>query len=169
MKRILIVDDERTARKGLFFILKNQNDDIFDAESKDQAEKLLKLYDFDLAIVDLRLPTEEQGLGLIRFIRENYNLTPVLAITAYGSVDSAIKAMKAGAGDYITKDFSKAEIFLKINKLYETRDLWFDNIRLAEQVKNLKAEYNKNYQITQMIGESQEVKRILDMISRIGK
>jgi len=53
MIRILIVDDERTARKGLFFTLRNQSDEIIEAESDEQAKKLLESYDFDLAIVDL--------------------------------------------------------------------------------------------------------------------
>lgn len=169
MNRILIVDDERTARKGLFFILKNQKDDIFEAESKEQAGKLLKLYDFDLAIVDLRLPTEDQGLDLIKYIHQTYSLTPVLVMTAFGSVNSAVKAMKAGAEDFITKDFTREEIILKIEKLFETRNLWFANIRLTNQVKNLKAKFDQNNQASEIIGESPEIKKILNIISRIGK
>lgn len=168
MSRILIVDDERTARKGVALFLKSQKDDIFDVESKDQAQKLLKLYDFDVAIVDLRLPTEELGLSLIKHIHETYNLTPVLAMTAFGSIDSAIKAMKAGAEDYITKDFSQEGIKIKVKKLLETRKMWFDNIRLANQVKSLKAKVGEDYQIPVLIGESPEIKKILNMVSRIG-
>ena len=168
MSRILIVDDERTARKGISLYLKDQKDDIFDVESKEQAEKLLKLYDFDVAIVDIRLPTEEQGLNLIKHIHQTYNLTPVLAMTAFGSIDSAIKAMKAGAEDYLTKDFSQEEIKLKVQKLLETRKIWFDNIRLANQVKSLKAKIEKEKQAPVLIGESPEIRKILNMVSRIG-
>ncbi len=168
MSRILIVDDECTARKGVVLYLKNQKDDIFDVESKEQAAKLLKLYDFDVAIIDIRLPTEEKGLNLIKHIHQTYSLTPVLAMTAFGSIDSAIKAMKAGAEDYITKDFSQEVIILKVKKLLETRKMWFDNIRLANQVKSLKAKVEEDNQIPALIGESSEIRKILNMVSRIG-
>jgi len=168
MSRILIVDDEQTARKGVALYLKNQTDDIFDVENKEQAVKLLKLYDFDVAIIDLRLPTEEIGLNLITHIHQTYSLTPVLAMTAFGSIDSAIKAMKAGAEDYITKDFSQEVIKLKIKKLLETRKMWFDNIRLANQVKSLKAKMAEDNPIPELIGESAEIRKILNMVSRIG-
>mgnify|MGYP006419828533 FL=1 len=169
MNRILIVDDEQTARKGLFFIVKNQKDDIFEAENKEQAKKLMKVYDFDLAIVDLRLPKEAQGLELIKYIRTAYSLTPVLVMTAYGSVESAVRAMKAGAQDFITKDFTREEILMKIKSMLEMRKLWFENIRLTNQVKNLKAKVNQKNQESVIIGESPEIKKILNIVSRVGE
>ena len=167
MIRILIVDDERTARKGLFFTLRNQIDEIIEAESDEQAKKLLGSYDFDLAIVDLRLPTEDHGIGLIQYIRDNYSLIPVLVITAFGSVSSAVRAIKSGAQDYVTKDFSKEEIIIKIEKLIETRKLWMSNLRLSHEVKDLREKYSKAKKSIEIVGDSAEMKKILNMVSRI--
>ena len=167
MKRILIVDDERTARKGLFFTLKNHTDEIIEAESKEQAEKVLQMYDFDLALVDLRLPTEDHGISLIKFIRENYSLIPVLVMTAFGSINSAVRAINAGAQDFITKDFSKDEIEIKVEKLVETRRLWMANLRLKNEVKELKNKYSQSNSSEEIIGESSEVNNILNLVSRI--
>lgn len=169
MKKILIIDDERTARKGLQFILRSADYEIFEAENESQAENILKSENFDLIIADLRLPTEEIGLNLIKSIRTNHHLTPVLVMTAFGSLDSAVKAMKAGAEDYVTKDFSQEEILLKIKKLLETRRLWLANLRLTTEVSNLQQKYKLSDENYQIIGESAVLKQILDMIDRIGK
>ena len=169
MKKILIIDDERTARKGLQFILKSADYKIFEAENAGQAENILKNEEFDLVIADLRLPTEETGLNLIKSIRTKYNLTPILVMTAFGSLDSAVKAMKAGAEDYVTKDFTREEILLKIEKLLETRMLWLANLRLTTEVKNLKEKFDLWHDSYRIIGESEEIKQILKIIDRVGK
>ena len=106
MSKILIVDDERTARKGLYFTLKSKVELVKEAENVQQAQKQIEQTEFDLVISDLHMPAAEDGLKLVRFIKKRSPLTPVLMITAYGSVHSAVQAMKAGADDYITKDFS---------------------------------------------------------------
>jgi DNA-binding NtrC family response regulator len=169
MIRILIVDDERTARKGLYFTLRTQIDEILEAESTEQAEKLLQSYNIDLAIVDLRVPTEDHGIGLVKYIKENYSLIPVLVMTAFGSVQSAVRAIKSGAQDYITKDFSKDEIIVKIEKLIEIRKLWLANLRLSHEVKDLKEKYSLADKSTEIVGDSPEIKNILNLVSRISK
>jgi DNA-binding NtrC family response regulator len=169
MKKLLIVDDERTARKGLLFILQSLDLQIQEAESRRQAEKILQDQEFDLAIVDLRMPTESQGLGLIGTIHHKYPLTPILVMTAFGSIDSAVKAIKAGAQDYTTKDFSRDEIILKIEKILETRQLWLDNLRLSEQVNNLKGNLEIFSGQDQIIGNNAAIKQILELSARVGK
>ncbi|KAA3658499.1 MAG: response regulator, partial [Calditrichaeota bacterium] len=121
MSKILIVDDDRTTRKGLFFILKSHADHILEAENVKQADAHLNAEEFDLVISDLRLPNEENGFALVRKIKQKHPLTPVLMITAYGSVNIAVEAMKAGADDFVTKDFSREEILIKRDKMLETR------------------------------------------------
>ncbi len=169
MSRILIVDDERTARKGLVFILKDVAEDIWEEDGKMAAFQCLQQQEFDLAIVDLRLPDEAQGLALIGHIHQTYPQTPVLVITAYGSFESAVMAMKAGAQDYLTKDFSREEIILKVEKLLETRRLWMANLRLKEEVRNLKDNLELLGGQEQIIGESAVIRQILDVVSRLGK
>ncbi len=169
MAKILIVDDERTARKGLFFMLQSLAETLQEAENKIEAERILQSQEFDLAIVDLRLPSETQGLGLIGLIHQKYPTTPILVMTAYGSFESAVKAMKAGAQDYITKDFSREEIFLKVEKLLETRQVWQANLRLSEQIKHMKENLQLFDNQDQIIGESPGMKQILDLAVRAGK
>ncbi|HEM48640.1 MAG TPA: sigma-54-dependent Fis family transcriptional regulator [Caldithrix sp.] len=170
MKKILIVDDERTARKGLYFILKSAVREVKEADSYQQAKKMIEMNEFDLIISDLHLPSAENGLELVRFIKQRYPLTPVLMITAYGSVNSAVEAMKAGADDYITKDFSQEEIIIKIERLLDTRKLWLSNIRLSERVDDLQSKYAINLvESDPLIGESQTMLDILNLIARIGR
>jgi len=169
MTKILIVDDERTARKGLFFLLQSQPYQLEEAANKNQAVTKLKNQEFDLAIVDLRLPEEKQGLSLVQTIHHKYLMTPVLVMTSYGSIESAVKAIKAGAQDFVTKDFSRDEIVLKVEKLLETRKLWLSNLRLSEQVTYLKNNLELWRGQDQIIGESSAIKQILDLTVRVGK
>jgi len=169
MSKILIVDDDRTARKGLLFSLKGMFEHIREAENFKQAITFLKNEEFDVLISDLRLPGEEQGLKLVQQARQIHPLTPVLMITAYGSVDSAVKAMKAGADDYITKDFSREEIILKIEKMLQTRKLWLANIRLSEQVHSLRSEFTLPAEEDRIVGNSVQMQRIINLVARVGQ
>jgi len=169
MSKILIVDDERTARKGLYFILKSRVDEVCEAENIIQAEKHLQYKEFDLVISDLRLPEEDNGINLVKKIKRKHPLTPVLMITAYSSVDSAVKAMKAGADDYVTKDFTPEEITLKIEKMLENRKLLLTNLRLSEQVYTLKNKFGSQFESSQIIGNSPIIKKILNLVARVGQ
>ncbi len=169
MQRILIIDDERTARKGLYFTLKKSFDDVHEAENFADAQRKLKQSEFDLAMVDLRLPSEEEGLRLIKHIKEIYPMTAVLIITAYSSVESAVKAMRAGGDDYITKDFTSEEIVIKVQKMLEMRKLWLSGLRLTKQVDDIKNKYTPFKEPDIIIGESKKMTLILDKLARIGK
>jgi len=169
MNKILIIDDDRTARKGLYFSLKNGVNAISEAGNVREAEHLLKQKEFDVVISDLRLPAEEQGLNLVKKCKQIFPLTPVMIITAYGSVDSAVRAMKAGADDFITKDFSKEEIILKVEKMLQTRKLWQANLRLSEQVNSLQANHMLSGEGDQIIGNSPQMKEVLSLLARVGQ
>jgi len=169
MDKILIVDDERSARKGLYFILRSVVDKVYEADSQQQALDIIKKQEFDLIISDLRMPNEEQGLELVRQIKKMYPLTPVLMITAFGSVDTAVKAMKNGADDFISKDFSREEISLKVNKMLEIRKVWLANIRLSQQIDSFREKYPAVYEADQIIGESSQVKQMLGVVARVAK
>ncbi|MCB0263150.1 MAG: sigma-54 dependent transcriptional regulator [Calditrichia bacterium] len=169
MNRVLIVDDERNARRGLGMILKSMATEAVEAEHVAAAKQQLQVREFDLAIVDLRLPDEQQGLGLVAHVRQTHPKTPVLVMTAYGSFESAVKAMKAGAQDYITKDFSRDEIVLKVEKLLETRKLWLANMRLSEKVQHLQDNLALWSTQDQIIGESPVIRKTLDLAARAGE
>lgn len=168
MSKILVVDDDRTARKGLYFTINSFCDVVIAAESEKKADSCLNENEFDVIISDLRLPKEEDGINFIKKVKQMFPLTPILVITAYGSVSSAVESIKAGAYDYITKDFSKEEIMLKIKKILEIRKLWLANIRLSKEVTVLKNKSSYYLDKDIIVGESPKIKRVLDMVKRIG-
>ena len=168
MARVLIIDDDNTARKGLFFILRSFVEEVLQAESVIDAKKLLASERFDVIISDLRLPEEKDGINLVKNIKQTHPLTPTLMITAFGSVDSAVKAIKAGAFDYLTKDFTKEEIVLKVKKMLETRKLWLSNLRLSQEVNALKNQNLIQPNNDEIIGNSKAVTKILELVKRIG-
>ncbi|MEN8192673.1 MAG: sigma-54 dependent transcriptional regulator [Bacteroidota bacterium] len=168
MSQILIVDDDRTARKGLYFTLNSVVDEVHEAESVNEAKSHLKEREFDIIISDLRIPQENDGINFVKEIIQMFPLTPVLMVTAYGSVNSAVEAIKAGAYDYITKDFGKEEIVLKIKKMLETRKLWLSNIRLSQEVNALKDKYVIQQAQDEIIGDSKIIKSMLETVRRVG-
>ena len=169
MKKILIVDDERTARKGLSFAIRPLQVAITEADSQKMAEAIIDKEEFDLVICDLRLPTEANGLSLIKTIKEKYPDTSILAITAYGSIENAVKAMQFGADDYVTKDFSGDEILIKIEKMLETRDLRLTNKRITEKLNDLEKKYGMLFKQDVIIGEHPKMKEIIALAEKIAQ
>jgi two-component system response regulator HydG len=167
--RVLIVDDEPTARKGLYYLLKSEIKDILQADNPDSAVELVGENELDLAIVDLRMPAEEDGLSLVRSIKLAQPLVQVLVMTAFGSVDSAVKAMKAGADDYVTKDFSRDELLIKIHRLLDTRRLKMSNLKLVEEVEDYRARLGMIAPESGIVGDSPAIRPIIDLIRRAGE
>ena len=113
--RILIVDDEQKMRRILQIILGKQRYDIDLAKDGIEALDFFQRQQYDLVITDLKMPRMD-GMELIGFIRREKPDVPVIVITAHGSVESAVKAMKSGAYDYITKPFENEEIRIVVSK-----------------------------------------------------
>jgi len=109
MQNVLIVDDEQDIRELLGVTLKRIKISSKSAENLEQARRLLDREQFDLCITDMRLP-DGSGLDLVKFIARHYPQMPVAMLTAYGSVDLAIDALKAGAFDFLTKPVDLARL-----------------------------------------------------------
>jgi DNA-binding response OmpR family regulator len=107
--RILIVDDEETIRYFLKLELEQQNYEVWDVESGEKALKLLDTHNFDVALLDLRLPGIG-GLEVMRRLREKSPESSVIIITAYATLDSAIDALRQGAHDYVLKPFNTRDL-----------------------------------------------------------
>src|SRR5213075_3072218 len=101
-KSVLIVDDEADIRELLVLTLSRMGVDADTASSFKEAQEALKSRPYDLALTDMRLP-DGDGLQVLRHIAENYGNTPVAVITAFGSTENAVAALKAGAFDYLAK------------------------------------------------------------------
>src|SRR4030067_2815321 len=120
---------------------------------------MIKRDEFDLIISDLKMKGLE-GLDLLEEARKMLPLTPMIIITAFGSIESAIQAMKMGAFDYIIKPFQMDELKLTVKKALENRFL-------KKEVVRLKKEVESRYQFHLLIGKSASMQKIYDLIARI--
>lgn len=107
--RVLVVDDEPSIRKVLSVQLGRAGFEITTAEDGAKGVDALQADAFDVVVTDLRMP-ELDGLGLLRWVRTHQANVPVIVITAHGSVDTAVEALKQGAFDYVTKPFDQEEL-----------------------------------------------------------
>jgi two-component system, NtrC family, response regulator AtoC len=121
-KQILVVDDEPNLRRVLSAQLERDGYDVHTAEDGEQALSILKEHHIDLVITDLRMPRID-GMELLRRAQKIDAELPVVMITAHGTVDNAVEALKSGAFDYLTKPFDQVEVRTIVAKALRTRDL----------------------------------------------
>jgi DNA-binding NtrC family response regulator len=121
-KQILVVDDEPNLRRVLSAQLERDGYDVHTAEDGEQALAILKEHHIDLVITDLRMPRID-GMELLRRAQKIDAELPVVMITAHGTVDNAVEALKTGAFDYLTKPFDQVEVRTIVAKALRTRDL----------------------------------------------
>ena len=124
-------------------------------------EALLKLEKatYDLLITDLRLP-DISGMDVLEEVREKYPDTGIIMITAFGSIKNAVRALKSGAFDYITKPFNLDEIELVVKKYFEFKSLVVEN-------KRLRTELDRKFSFKNIVGKSQPMQQIYDAISMV--
>jgi DNA-binding NtrC family response regulator len=157
-KRILIVEDEDKLRRILELQLTGAG---FDAEKAESAEEALGLIDrADLILTDLKLPNMT-GIEMLQLIRRQDSTIPVIVMTAFGTVENAVEAMKAGAADFLLKPFSLDHLTTVVNKALEVRDLRDENRRLKEELGH-------RYQWDNIIGRSRPMQEIFSTIMRVG-
>ncbi len=126
-RKLLIIDDEENIRKMLKRSLEVEDYQIELALNGEEGLQKAKENDFDLILLDLNLPGMD-GIEVLENLREEDNLTPVLIITGYGSVDSAVKVMKLGAIDYLQKPFNPEEIKEQIQQIIERKGISGNNV-----------------------------------------
>src|SRR5262245_10086221 len=130
-KRILVVEDEEKLRRVLELQLTSAG---FDVDKSGSAEEGLKLVDrADLVLTDLKLPNMS-GLELLAALRRQNAQVPVVVMTAFGSIETAVETMKAGANDFLLKPFSLDHLMQVINKALEMRSLREENRKLKQEL-----------------------------------
>ncbi len=159
MASILIADDQKNMRTTLAMMLRRVGHDV--AEAKDGADACEAIDDeaYDLVITDLRMGKVD-GIDVLRHLRESSPLTEAIVMTAYGTIESAVEAMKLGAWDYIQKPFTEDELQVKIEKALERR--W-----LTGEVSLLTQEFKERYKFENIIGRSRAIREILTRIIKI--
>ena len=156
MNKILIVDDELNMRLVLQAMLKKEGYAVTTASNGMEALKILKADQMDIVVTDLKMPKLD-GMGLLDRIIRDYPSTPVIIITAHGTIATAVDALKKGAFDYITKPFEQDELKQVIQKAVKTR-------RLDEDEALLNPDDIDRYGI---IGSSDRITEIFETIKRV--
>jgi two-component system response regulator PilR (NtrC family) len=155
--RILVVDDERSMREILEIFLKSEGYSVSVADNGKSALEVMKNDFFDLIITDMKMP-KVGGLELLRNVKEISPDTVVVIITAFGTTESAVEAMKLGAYDYITKPFQMDDIRLVVKNALEKQKLQKDVSILKEQLKTPSLE--------NIIGQGPAMKELFSIISK---
>ena len=157
--RILIVDDEPNIRQGLAEALDDQGYEIEQAASGEDALELVRLKPFHLVLVDLVME-EMDGIEVLREINREWPQTEVVIITAHGTIETAVRALKEGAYDYLTKPVNVKRFRSYIHNILRAQELLEENKRLREQLR-AEQEYS------QIIGRSEKLLTILEMIDQL--
>lgn len=159
MARILLVDDEPSILNVLSTLLKGQGHECVPAKGGDQARELIRDEQFDLMISDIRM-TPIDGLELLKLVKRMRPEMVVIMLTAYGSVETAVTAMKEGAFDYVTKPFKVDELLITVQRALEFRSIVAENAQL-------RAELDSRYRFENIVAESAPMRKICDMIQRV--
>lgn len=158
---IMVVDDELVVRESLYHWFRREGYDAQTASSGDDALKKLEKQSFDTLFVDMKMPGMS-GFELLEKVKESYPDTAVVIITAFGSIDSAVKAMKAGASDYLLKPFKPDHLSLVMEKIAVHK-------KLDSEYKYLKGQLDKITRFDNIIGESEAMKKIYTLITDVAE
>ncbi len=158
-KRILIVDDEENFRHMLSVILGKEGYDVEMASNGEEALQRLSSSSFDQVLCDIRMPRMD-GLDFLKEAQSRKAEATVIMMSAYGTIDTAIEAMKLGAYDYISKPFKPDEILLVLRKAEERE-------RLRKENETLKREIKQQYSFENIVSKNKKMQEIFDLIRKV--
>jgi DNA-binding NtrC family response regulator len=158
-RSVLVVDDDSAMRELVVSLLEDEGVHALAAGTADEALERLADFDTDVVLSDIRMPGRS-GVELLGEIRELRPETPVVLMTAFGSIDSAVEAMRAGAFDYITKPFKKDALLVALEKAFERRALEEENRRLRRAL-------DQTSSFGDLIGASPAMRDIFALIRKI--
>src|ERR1700691_710321 len=156
---ILVVEDEAKMRRVVGLRLGDEGFAVHSAADAVTGLQLLVREKPDLIVTDLRLPGMS-GVEFLQAVKRVNAALPVVVMTAYGTVESAVEAMKIGASDFVTKPFSLAELVLVIRKE-------LDSHRLREENRSLREALGRRYAYTNIIAQSDKMQAVLAMVERV--
>ena len=158
-KNVLVVDDEAGMRHMLRLVLDKGDYLVTEAKNGSEALECLQRADFDIILCDIRMP-EMDGLTFLQEVKANNLSGIVIMMSAYGTIDTAVECLKAGAYDYISKPFKPDEVILTLRKAQEKMFLQQENTLLRQKLSNK----NNNHQI---VYQSGVMERLLTLVSRV--
>jgi two-component system response regulator GlrR len=157
MEKILVVDDDMSILKVLQMRLESEHYTVVVASETQEARKKIDEEDFDIALLDLRL-AGASGIDLMKSLRDVDPDLPVIILTAYGTIESAVEAMKGGAYSYLTKPFDYRELLVQIRNGIEKS-------KLSREVKRLRSMIKADFEGQNIIGHSEALKRVFEAVA----
>lgn len=157
--RILVVDDELIVRESLSNYLREDGYEAVAVETGEEALRKVENENWNILFVDLKMP-DMDGLEVLREVKEAKADLPVIIITAYATIDSAVQAMKDGAYDYIVKPFDPEAIAMVVEKVVEHQNLVKENILLRERIE-------QEYKFEEIIGKSQPMQEVFELVKDV--
>src|ERR1051325_2160133 len=157
--RVLVIDDESEIREGLELLLSMEGYSVDLAANAGEGVKKLEGHVYDLVLLDVMMP-DRSGMDVLREVREHGDETPVFMITAYGSVEAAVRALKMGANDYFQKPWDNEKLLLEIDRVLAGRRLQDENTQLKRALK-------QRYNFTNIIGKGERMLRLLDLTGQV--
>ena len=147
MVRVLVVEDKESFRQYIKEVLKKEKHEVFDTEHGKEALGLFKKYHFDLVLLDLRLPGID-GITVAKEMKKIDSTVPIIILTAYGTIDNAVTAMKLGIFDFIEKPVDPDRLVMLVNRALREQELIRENVVLREEL-------SRRHGFTRIIGKSQ--------------
>ncbi len=156
---ILVIDDEADIRESLEFLLTGEGYRVDLATRAMEGLEKLALQSYDLVLLDLMMP-DLSGIETLGEIRKKDTATPVFLLTAYGSIEIAVQALKAGANDYFSKPWDNDKLLIEIERMIASGRLERENVELKRALK-------QRYSFANIVGKSERMLKLLDMMSQV--
>jgi DNA-binding NtrC family response regulator len=158
--RILVVDDEADIREGLEALLTMEGGYAVElAENGAEGLKKMSSRPYDLVLLDLMMP-DRSGMDVLREVRDRDRETPIFMLTAYGTIERAVEALKLGANDFFAKPWENDKLLLDIGHAISRRRLEYENTHLKRALK-------QRYAFPNIVGKSERMLRLLDLVAQV--
>jgi len=166
---VLVIDDNETMRSGMALLLERMGHDVTAASGGVEGLRQMKARPFDLVITDYKME-DMDGLEVLDAVRRDYADTDVVVITAYGTIDVAVEAMRKGAADFVVKADALYDVLrLRVEKVLKHRELRQSRDRLDEENQYLRDEIGVRFNFGEMVGRSRPMKTVYEMVEKVAE
>src|SRR5215831_5773969 len=157
--KVLVIDDEVDIREGLELLLTTEGYSVELAQNATEGLQKMAAHGYDLVLLDLMMP-DRSGMEVLQEVRGRDRETPIFMITAYGSVEAAVEALKLGANDYFSKPWDNEKLLIEIGRMIALRRHESENTQLRRALK-------QRYSFPNIIGKSDRMVRMLDLVGQV--
>src|ERR1041384_6913017 len=157
--KVLVVDDESDIREGLELLLTSEGYTVELAQNGTEGIQKIESRNYDLVLLDLMMP-DRSGMEVLQEVRQRDRETPIFMITAYGSAEAAVSALKLGANDYFSKPWDNEKLIIEIDRMIALKRRETENTQLKRALK-------QRYSFPNIIGASERMVRILDLVGQV--